>query len=178
VIGVLVGAVVVLTVLTLLNITLVLAVVRRLRDHETRLAAVTTGAAAPAEPQLTVPVGQPIGDFTTESHDGRPLDRDALLTPALVGFFSPSCDSCHERVPDFRKAADAHEGTVLAVVVGDGPDPTPLVADLRDAATVVVEEPDGPVARAFAVRAFPVFALVGADGTVRANGFELPLHVP
>jgi hypothetical protein len=174
--GVLVGAVVVLTVLTLLNITLLLAVIRRLREHETRLAAVTTGATASAEPEVVAAVGQHIPDFTAESADGRQLDRTSLVTPALVGFFSPSCDSCHERVPDFRKAADELDGTALAVVVRDGRDPAPLVADLRDAATVVLEEPDGPVATAFAVRAFPVFALVGADGTVRASGFELPLH--
>jgi hypothetical protein len=174
--GVLVAAVLVLTVVTLLNITLLLAVIRRLREHEGRLATMAQGAAAPAEPQIMAPIGHRIAEFTAESVDGRELDRTALVTPALVGFFSPSCSSCHERVPDFRKAADDHDGSSLAVVVRDGADPAPLLADLDGAATVVLEEPDGPVATAFGVRAFPAFALVGADGTLRARGYELPLH--
>jgi hypothetical protein len=171
--GVLVGAVVLLAVLTLMNIALLLAVVRRLREHETRFATLGSGT---GQPEIVAPIGQHVEDFTAESVDGQPVDRLGLRAPALVGFFSPSCDSCHERIPDFRKAAGDHPGSVLAVVVRDGRDPAPLVAELDEAATVVVEEPEGPVSTAFSVRGFPAFALIEADGTVGASGYELPLH--
>ena len=172
--GVVIGAAVLAIVLALLNIVLLLAVVRRLSEHETRIAALSGGGAGPPElPQIVAPVGHRVGEFIAASVDGRPVER---VGPLLVGFFSPSCDSCHERVPAFRSAAGQHAGSALAVVVRDGKDPDPLVADLDGAATVVVEEPDGPLAAAFAVRGFPAFALLGADGTVRASGYELPLH--
>lgn len=176
--GVLVTAVVLLAVLTLLNIALLLAVVRRLREHETRLSSLGTAVAAGGSlvPEVMAPVGHRISEFTAESVDGRLVDRATLETPALVGFFSPSCDSCHERVPDFRKAAGDHVGSALAVVVRDDKDPAELIADLDGSATVVVEEPEGPLSAAFAVRGFPAFALVGAGGTIQARGYELPLH--
>jgi hypothetical protein len=47
------------------------------------------------------------------------------------------------------------------------------VADLTGAAIVVLEPPDGPVARAFGVRGFPAFALVGDGGRIEATGTEL-----
>lgn len=172
--GALVGAVALLTVLTLLNIALLLAVVRRLREHETRFAALSASA---EQPEIIAPVGSRIDDFATESVDGQFVDRAGLRTPALVGFFSPSCDSCHERIPDFREAASDHPGSVLAVVVRDGRDPAPLVDHLKEPGTiVVVEESEGPMSTAFSVRGFPAFALVEADGSVRARGYELPLH--
>jgi thiol-disulfide isomerase/thioredoxin len=177
--GVLVGAVILLTALTLLNIAMVMAVVRRLREHETRIAALAGGAAvAPPLPEIIAPVGHRVEDFTAETVDGRRLDRTSLQSPALVGFFSPSCDSCHERIPDFRKAAADHDGSALAVVVRDGKDPAELVADLDGSATIVLEAPEGPLAGAFGVRGFPAFALLDAEGTIRARGYELPLTAP
>lgn len=171
---VLLGAVLLLTALTLLNLVLLLGVVRRLREHETRIAGIAEGG---AEPEIMAPVGHRVGDFTAETVDGRQVDRATLGMPALVGFFSPACDVCHERVPDFRKAAEEHLGSVLAVVIRDGKDPAELVADLDGAASVVLDEPDGPVAAAFGVRGFPAFALVGEGGVVQARGYELPLEV-
>lgn len=155
---------------TLINLVLLLGVVRRLREHETRLASMTGGG----PPVLIAPAGGRVGPFTARSVDGRPVDEHST-NAALIGFFSPECGSCHERLPDFRAAAGAHTGPVLAVVVEDGGDAAPLVDALRTCATVVLEAPTGPVAEAFAVRGFPAFALV-TDGTVRASGYELPLH--
>jgi len=174
--GVLVGAVILLAALTLLNIAMLTAVVRRLREHETRIAALAEGAAVAAPPpEIIAPAGHRVEDFTAETVDGRQLDRTSLQSPALVGFFSPSCDSCHERIPDFRKATGDHDGSALAVVVRDGRDPAELVADLDGSATIVLEEPEGPLATAFGVRGFPAFALLDRDGTIRASGYELPL---
>jgi hypothetical protein len=96
---------------------------------------------------------------------------------------SPGCDACHERLDDFRAAIlahtiahpIAHSGPALAVLVHDGGDMDELVAALRGTATVVVEDIGGPVSVAFGVAGFPVFALLDADGVIRASGFQLPL---
>jgi hypothetical protein len=163
---------VVVVVLTLVNLVVLLGVVRRLREHEARLAALD-----PARPpELIAAEGTPVGPFTARAVDGRPVDAGSLATPALVGFFSPGCDACHEQVPGFTRAAGAHSGTALAVVLRDGGDHDALVADLRGTATVVVEEPGGGLARAFGVQGYPAFALVGDDRTIRARGYELPLR--
>ena len=159
--GVLTAAVVLLAVLTLLTLALLLAVVRRLREHETRLAELAAGVGAGGMPDVIAPAGHPVTGLDAE-------------LPALVGFFSPGCDACHERLPDFRKAAAGHAGGTLAVVVADGKDPAPLVAELGGNGSVVLEDPGGPLATAFAVRGFPAFAVVGTDGRISASGYELP----
>jgi hypothetical protein len=164
----------VVVVITLLNLVLLLGVVRRLREHETRLATLREGAGGP--PELIAAVGSRVGSFSARSVAGTLVDNATLPTPALVGFFSPGCDACHERLPDFRQAAGDHPGRALAVVIEDGLDPASLVADLDGSATVVLEPPGGPLMEAFGVQGFPVFALVGSDGTIQARGYDLPLQ--
>jgi hypothetical protein len=174
---VLLAAVLLLTALSLLNLVLLLGVVRRLREHESRLAAAElAGMAGEGPAELIAPVGSRVAEFSARTVDGRSLDKEALATPALVGFFSPGCDSCHERLPDFRRAAADNAGRALAVVVRDGADVDPLVGELERVASVVVEDPDGPLTSAFGVRGFPVFALVGTGGTIEARGYQLPLQ--
>lgn len=160
--GVLVTAVVLLALLTLLTLALLLAIVRRLREHETRLAELAAGGAG--MPALIAPPGTAVTGLDV------PL-------PALVGFFSPTCSACHERLPAFRDAAAAHPGGTVAVVVADSGDPAELVAALDGTGTVRVETADGPLASAFEVRGFPAFAVVDPDGRIRSSGFELPAAV-
>lgn len=169
-------ALAVVVVLTLLNLVLLLGVVRRLREHETRIASIGQGGVDPGPPELIAPAGTRVGAFATRSVDGRAVDNATLPAPALVGFFSPGCDTCHERLPDFQRAAQAHPSRPLAVVIQDGRDPAELVGELDASSTVVLDEPGGPMMEAFGVRGFPVFALVDADGTIRASGYELPLQ--
>lgn len=134
---------------------LLAAVLRRLREHEVRLAALTV-----PEASVIAGAGHPVGDLP-------------VALPALVGFFSPSCSGCEERLPGFLGAASGHSGGVLAVVVDDGGDRGPLASRLAEVAEVVVEAPSGPLAEEFAVTGFPAFALVDDDGRIRWGGFEL-----
>ena len=167
---VLLVAVIALTVLTLVNLLLVLGLVRRIREYEAR------GLPESGPPsEVMKPVGARIGAFSTRSVDGADVSNATLAGPSFAGFMSPGCDACHERLDDFRKAAAAHDGPVLAVVVRDGGDTGELAAALREVATVVVEDIGGPVSAAFGVSGFPVFALLDAGGKVRASGYELPL---
>jgi hypothetical protein len=162
------GVVVLLIVVSAAHLLLTFGLVRRLRELQTRLTALATSA----PDVMTLGVGDRIPQYAGLSVDG----------PALWGFFSPQCDACHERIPDFRAAADAHHGSVVAVVVRDGGDVDALVAELdgadRDGRRVVVEEPGGPMTGAFGVHGFPAFAFVDPDGTVRYRGFDLPRPAP
>lgn len=163
--------------LTVVNLVLLLGVVRRLREHDDQLAKLAVGGAAPGGiPELIAPVGSRVGSFAVRSVDGLPVGNGSLPAGSLVGFFSPGCDTCHERVPDFVRAGAELSERALAVVVEDGRDPASLVADLGAVATVVLEKPGGALMEAFAVQGFPVFAIVGADGAIRASGYELPLQ--
>jgi hypothetical protein len=166
--NVLLGAVVVLAVLSLVNLLLILGVVRRLRDYDARLA----GGGLDGPALMRVEVGARVPDVTTQAVDGQAV-RLPAGEPALVGFFSPECDACHERLDDFRRAVAAHRGPAVAVVVRDGGDVAALSAGLTGV-SVVVEDLGGPVTAAFGVQAFPMFVHLDADGRVLARGYELP----
>jgi thiol-disulfide isomerase/thioredoxin len=154
-------------VLLLVVVVLLVGVIRRLRDHEARLAAFGGGPPAPM-----APAGSRVEVAVAQDVDGRPVDLTTLGEPVLVGFFSPNCDACHERLPSFLAAADRDRA--VAVVQRDGGDVDALVQPLAGAARVVVEPADGPLTTAFGVHGFPAFALVGADGTIAESGYEVP----
>lgn len=166
--GVLLAAVILVGALTIVNLLLTFGVIRRLREHEARLAAVSL---APPE-VITLPAGQRVAAVTTSARDGSPVSTDAS-EPTLYGFFSPSCDSCHERLDDFRQAASDHPGRTVAVVVPDGGDLDSFLTELAGF-TVVVEELGGPLTGAFGVQGFPAFAHVAADRQMLTSGFEPP----
>jgi hypothetical protein len=172
VVGALLAAVLLLTGLTLLNLALVFGVIRRLREHESRLSQLVNGQPA----VMRVQPGSRVPTVTTRSVAGAELTIPDGR-PALLGFFSPDCDACHERLPDFLAAATGYPGSVTAVVVSAGGDDAALVAPLSSVAgvTVVVEEPGGPAAAALGVQGFPAFAQLDADGVLRFQGFELPV---
>ena len=157
------GVVVLLTVVSAVHLLLTFGLVRRLRELQGRLSVLANAA----PDVMTLKVGERIPQYASLAVDG----------PALWGFFSPQCDACHERIPDFRTAATAHDGSVVAVVVRDGGDVDALVAELNGG-RVLVEEPGGPVTGAFGVHGFPAFVYVDPDGTVQYRGFDLPRPAP
>lgn len=171
--AVLLAAVLVLTALTLANLLLVFGVIRRLRSHEERL----SGLAEPTS-ATTLAVGERVADFDATTTTGRMLSRSTLDGYTLVGILSTTCDACHERLPTFVSTARRHPATI-AVVVRDGGDVGGITGHLDgvDGLDIVVEDPDGPMAKAFGVRGFPTFLLIDAEGTVRSQGFDLPLPV-
>jgi hypothetical protein len=61
---------------------------------------------------------------------------------------------------------------VLAVIIGQGPESVPYLADLTEVARVCTESPDGVIGRAFAVRGVPAFFVLDAGGTVRWSGYD------
>ena len=102
-----------------------------------------------------------------------------MAAPYLVVLFSATCTRCPKHVPEVveRLRADRPgRDQVLVVVAGtaDGPgDPGLFTGAFAELATVVLEEPDGPVQSAFGIREFPAFYVVGADRTVLAAAHQI-----
>jgi thiol-disulfide isomerase/thioredoxin len=166
--------------LCLIDLVLTLGVVRRLRDHSTRLSALS--GFEPDADTLRAP-GVAVDPFTTEDVHGTPVSLTDLTQPTLVGFFSPNCPACEEKLPSFLDYARAFPGgrdRTLAVVAGESGGVRYRGA-LGDVATVVVEpEVVGPVQKAFGTRSYPSF-LVVVDGVVTQSTHDvadLPEHQP
>lgn len=161
-------AVVVVGVLGVLNLLLTYGVIRRLREHTELLAQRPS-----AMPDVIAAAGSVVGAFAASTVDGGTVGADDLAAGTMVGFFSPGCSACVEQLPRFVDAAAAHPGgqdRVLAVVVGAEDGAAEYVSSLSPKATVVVERHGSEIEKAFAVKAYPGFALVGADGVVTVSG--------
>jgi hypothetical protein len=155
-------ALVLVGLLCTLNLILTLGVIKRLREHTTRLAEVT--------PPPAVKVGQEIGDFETTTLAGEPVTAERLGSGTLVGFFSPTCGPCKEKLPKFVshvRALPDGQHTPLAVVIGEADAAGDFLAALSPIAQVVVEPGDGPLGRAFGVRAYPTLLRVDRDDAGR-----------
>jgi thiol-disulfide isomerase/thioredoxin len=166
----LITAVLVVGALCTLDLLLTVGVIRRLREH-TELLASPYGALKDA----IIGVGEAPHDFSALATDGTPVRFSATDGPTLVAFFSPNCQACKQKLPDFLAAAARFPGgpeRVLAVVARDGGDMEALATTLADVARVVVETDQPVVTEAFRVKAFPAWALVDG-GTVRESGVGL-----
>lgn len=156
----LIAAVVLATALGLLNLLLTLAVLRRLRAAAARERDAASGV---------IGIGRAPGDFAAADTDGRAVGRADLTGRTVVGFFSTTCGACVEELPRFvARAGETSRERVLAVVHGDRPAAEELAGRLAGVARVVVEDPDGPVGRAFEVRAYPAWCQLD-DGVVRGT---------
>lgn len=159
-------------VLSLLNLALTAAVIRRLREHEQVLAGDAVLPAFPAAPMRAV--GERIGAFDAVTVDDEHVTRETLLDGTMVGFFDPDCETCHEKLPGFvasaRELPGGKSATLAVVGAAEGADD--LVRQLRQAARVTVEPRLGEVQRAFDVRMFPAFCRLGSGQVVAAHGYE------
>jgi hypothetical protein len=162
-------AVAVVGALCVLDLLLTVGVIRRLREHTELLSSRREGMIFDV-----IAVGQRPGEFTWPDIDGAAVSREDVEGATLLGFFTPTCDMCKTRLPEFLAAATRFPGGrdgVLAVVAGaldDGGGPLAgaeaLIAELRAVARVVLEPHDGPVSAAFNVAAYPSWVLM--DGRV------------
>ncbi|MEU8247384.1 TlpA disulfide reductase family protein [Nonomuraea sp. NPDC048916] len=146
-----------------------------MREHTAELKALRSGAAAGDGGDIALPSGSPVGQFAATSVDDRLVTLDLLGDHSMVGFFSPHCGPCKERLPAFVEYASSRPGgrdAVLAVVVGTAEDTAEVAEQLRPVATVVVEPDRGPVQQAFAVNGFPAFVLVD-KGVVATSNYDL-----
>ena len=168
----LVSWMIVLSVFTLLNLLFTFGVIRRLREH-TKLLSKSSGA---GESGVMAAAGERIGDFSAAGADGVRITRASFAKPTLVGFFSPKCPACSERLPRFVELATQmpeRRAQVMAVVVGgDADEIAVLRADLDAVATVVTDVERGEIVRAFGVNGYPAFAVLDENGVVSSSGFD------
>jgi hypothetical protein len=163
--SILAAAVVVLTVLVVVDLVLTTAVIRRLRTYE------SGGGSVGAPPEtIDLAVGAEVPEFA-----GDGVDRAALHgRRTLVGFFSTTCQPCTTEAAELvRREPGLTAAGITAVPVlmmNGGTDPNGLAAVLAGAGPVVAEPPGGAVATAFGAKATPSYVLVDPDGRVAAKG--------
>ena len=163
-------------ILCLIDLVLTLGVVRRLRDHSVRLSALS---GLGFDDALREP-GTAVDPFTATDVDGVSRSLGDLAEPTLVGFFTPDCPACEEKLPSFLAYASTFPGgrdRVFAVVGGLSGGVKYRTA-LAEVGSVVVEAERGPVQKAFGAKAFPTF-LVVVDGVVTNSTHDitdLPEH--
>lgn len=172
-------AVVLVGVLCLLDLVLTLGVVRRLREHSERLAALSM----PPDEIALAHKGDHVAPFTATTVDGAAVSNTDLEEPTLVAFFSPDCPSCEEQLAPFAEYARAFPGgsdrTLIVITSETGG--ARYHRELDGLGRRVAEaELTGVVQQAFKTRGYPAFAVV-VDGEVMqsAHGVaDLPQHQP
>jgi hypothetical protein len=175
------AAVIVASFLGLVNLWLIVAIARKLREHG-RLLARQQRPPRP-RPLVSLSPGTPVPQFNVRTVSGAVVSTAGLLGErSLIGFFMPGCVPCHNQIPAFitlARSLPGGPGHALAVVsYGGRPmarvpahDVDRLVKELAETDAVqVVPEPSAKVAAtALAVTGYPSFILLGADGRVEAS---------
>ena len=157
--GFVIAAVALVGALCVLDLLLTVAVLRRLREHETVLERLRP------EADVDALVGARVPDFTLTTVEGRTLTAAGLRGRRwLLALLSVGCGPCREQAPALRDAGD----DVVAIVTGEGAPANGLVEDLRGAVAVVtVQAGSGPGA-ALGVSVYPTLLAVDEDGVVSA----------
>jgi hypothetical protein len=171
----LVVGVAILCVLCLFDLLLTLGVVKRLRDHENRLAK-PTGYEAMGNLASSLVQGSRPGAFDVRTTEGDLLTLDGMIDGAVVAFMSPHCKPCVSKLPAFIEHTSALPDGKLRVTVvltGEEAEATPMAAQLEQVARVVIEPFDGPMTTAFAVTALPVIFVLTGEGRVAATSYEI-----
>jgi hypothetical protein len=150
-------------VLTLLNLLLVFGVIRRLKELQARL------DNQPPVPPAGLPVGSPAPELTATTLAGPDVSTVDPARATLIGFFSPGCAPCRERIPEFVGRAGKGVATV-AVVVADLPSEGDEYVRQLSGVDVTVQPRDGGWTEAFAISGYPTLCLVSADGVVLGSG--------
>ncbi|NUR52510.1 MAG: TlpA family protein disulfide reductase [Hamadaea sp.] len=166
-------AVVITAVLCVFSLLLNFGVIRRLREHTEMLTKLTNRSDAAGG--VMHPAGTKLPALTATTAEGAQINVGEAGRSTLVGFFTPSCPACAERLPEFVALAAQMPGgsdDVVAVAVGDLQETADLRAKLAGAARVVAEVDQGPVGRAFGVQGYPAFAVLDSS-TIVFSGFDL-----
>lgn len=173
-------AVVFTSALCLFSLVLNYAVIRRLREHTDLLTKLSRKRDhdAPVDGVMHAP-GTLIAPVRTRAVDGSEVEVGGPDGRTLIGFFTPHCSACTERLPDFLSfAADMPSANVVAVAIGDAEETSELAAKLAPAGKVVNEQDGGTLGKALGVQGYPAFALLESSRIV-ASSFELDeLRVP
>ncbi|GAA2002968.1 hypothetical protein [Catenulispora subtropica] len=150
-VGVLAAAVAVLAVATALNLTLLFAVIRKLRASEARQAAAAPEASMPAP-------GTEIGSFLIAAGDDSMISDASIADAMTVACVMPGCSPCKTQIAAFREnPRSAPDKTVFFVFGGIGdPETDELAASLAGLGQVAVTQTASEVGVALGdVSSFP-----------------------
>jgi hypothetical protein len=161
----LLAATVVLAAVSVVNLLLISAIIRKLRDRE------------PAEQDRdALPViGAEVGQFMVAADDGETITDSTVAGHALVAFVSPNCPPCQRLAGELAKRATELPDPTIAFVIDDG-DQERLrrYADsLAPAVRVAVVESQGGPAEAFGFGGATPTLIRVRDGVVAAAGHDL-----
>lgn len=158
---------VVVALIGIINLLFTYGVVRRVKEHEARIAELgSTGAMPPAGP----PLESTLPDFSATTTDGRHIDTDMLGSgEAFIGFFDTDCAPCQEQVPRFARLSAARDaGRFCVFIAGDGTRATEMASLFDDHVLVVIEEGPSSTAATLGVNAFPTLLML-SEGVIKAN---------
>jgi hypothetical protein len=152
--------------LGLANLVFTYGVTRRLREISKQLS-----EGASQDFAATPEVGTPVPPIAVTTVDGSLVTGDDLsVGDFYVGYFTPNCAPCQERLPEFgRFAREVGPDRVLIVVGASSHDEgLRFVGAHAGDARVVIEEYEGPLATAFGISRTPTMLML-ENGVVRRN---------
>ncbi|MFI7633496.1 hypothetical protein [Nonomuraea sp. NPDC049400] len=161
----------VVSLLSLFNLLLMLGVIRRLREQDSRIRDMSVRN----DPQWRLPspipgIGELIDEFTAETVDGAIIDHRRVFGGTVI-FLDASCDSCHDRIPDIINwAKNGRRENIFAFVNGHDADKADMIAALNPVAQVVSDTFQLHVTKSFRVRKFPVYLTLDPEGIITAAG--------
>ncbi|SMC74926.1 TlpA family protein disulfide reductase [Kibdelosporangium aridum] len=172
------AAVVIVGILCVIDLLLSFGIIRRLREQNETLRKVQQQAGGGIDADIALPAGSTVAMFTATAVSGAEVSNlDG--TGFLIGFFTPNCEPCKERMPEFIEYATRFDGRVIAVADVDPGAADDMVGRLGEVAEVVLERDGGPVHQALGAKGYPALSLVDGSGTVVASGWEISaLPVP
>jgi hypothetical protein len=163
-----------ISLLSLLNLLLILGIIRRLREHESRIRDMSMRNDSQWQlPDLIPSVGESIEEFTAKTVDGAIIDQRSVFGGTNI-FLDASCDSCHDRIPDIINwAKGGKREKIFAFVNGRDEDKADIIAALNPVAQVVSDAFQLHVTKSFRVRKFPAYLTLDSAGIITAASEDL-----
>jgi hypothetical protein len=151
-----------MSAMTLGNVILLFAVLRRLNAHEEKLASFGVSP----DSVLTSLIGRQaaaLGIAPSEhEEDGQP----APTRTRLVGLFSAGCQPCHEQASEFAGHPDAERLAVVVAEAASESERNELISALGGSPHLVFEPTSTKIVQDLGVHGFPTMLVVDDTGTV------------
>lgn len=151
--------------LGLANLVFTYGVTRRLQEISKQLSA--RGEDYPAIPEI----GTPVPQFIATTTDGSLMtDKDVREGDFYLGYFTPNCAPCRERLPEFASFAREVGPDRVLIVIGasDRDEGLRFAGSHGGDVRLVIEEYEGPLATAFGISRTPTMLML-ENGVVRRN---------
>lgn len=154
--------------LSLLNLALILAVIRRINIPQRDF----------MDSMIGLPPGEPVPSFTADLLGGGALSQTEISgQPNVLLFVTPECKACIRAMPDYLRLARLAEsrGPGLIFVSGGDADATLRMFGRSGTRVLITPTEESDVFKRFQVPGTPHFVLI-ADDKVHSSGFPDPLN--